>query len=246
MLSAQGLAGHAGLGYGGGASGSNGAAGLAGLARSRAPGGALLPPPVTDEVKGGELRRLWHMVTQVEPGKALDPPGPPTVRTLHPWLYHFPMPLSPSCQRGLPHTPTCCCGLGCRPVPGASCLPNMELFSDQALSAMCLILLNGQPACLEMHFWLEQWGKSLYGEATAGVLKVQGTISVAELKRVIGGLPLETSAVAALAPQLALLEPTDFCTLLKDLAKDNHVYRCLTAPLFTLQIPPQCMLLQLL
>jgi len=48
---------------------------------------------------------------------------------------------------------------------------------------------------------------------------------VAELKRVIEVLPLETSAVNAVAPKLAMLDPPQFAALLTELARDNHAFR---------------------
>ena len=57
-------------------------------------------------------------------------------------------------------------------------------------------------------------------------------VSVVELKRVIELLPLETSAVAAVAPRLAVLDPPKFAALLTELARDNHAFRCLSLPRF--------------
>ena len=50
-------------------------------------------------------------------------------------------------------------------------------------------------------------------------------VSVTELKRVIEMLPLETSAVNAVAPRLAMLDPKQFAVLLTELARDNHAFR---------------------
>ena len=50
-------------------------------------------------------------------------------------------------------------------------------------------------------------------------------VSVTELKRVIEMLPLETSAVNAVAPRLAMLGPKQFAALLTELARDNHAFR---------------------
>lgn len=40
------------------------------------------------------------------------------------------------------------------------------------------------------------------------------------------GLPLESSAVAAVAPRLARLDAAHFAALLTELARDNHAFRC--------------------
>ena len=55
-------------------------------------------------------------------------------------------------------------------------------------------------------------------------------VSVTELKRVIEMLPLETSAVNAVAPRLAMLDPKQFAALLTELARDNHAFRSLSYP----------------
>ena len=57
-------------------------------------------------------------------------------------------------------------------------------------------------------------------------------VSVSELKRVIELLPLETSAVNAVAPRLAMLDPKQFAALLTELARDNHAFRSAYLPLF--------------
>ena len=49
--------------------------------------------------------------------------------------------------------------------------------------------------------------------------------SIIELKRVIESLPLETSAVAAMAPRLEKLDAPQFSALLTELARDNHAFR---------------------
>ena len=49
---------------------------------------------------------------------------------------------------------------------------------------------------------------------------------VDELKRTIEALPLETNAVSSVAPRLAALNAPAFAALLKDLARDNHAFRC--------------------
>lgn len=50
-------------------------------------------------------------------------------------------------------------------------------------------------------------------------------MNAAELKRIIEGLPLETSAVAAVEWRLGQLEPSQFAALLTELARDNHAFR---------------------
>lgn len=54
---------------------------------------------------------------------------------------------------------------------------------------------------------------------------VQEVVNAAELKRIIEGLPLETSAVAAVEWRLGQLEPSQFAGLLTELARDNHAFR---------------------
>ena len=54
---------------------------------------------------------------------------------------------------------------------------------------------------------------------------VQEGVNAAELKRIIEGLPLETSAVAAVEWRLGQLEPSQFAALLTELARDNHAFR---------------------
>jgi hypothetical protein len=55
---------------------------------------------------------------------------------------------------------------------------------------------------------------------------VQEAANAAELKRIIEGLPLETSAVAAVEWRLVQLDPPSFAALLTELARDNHAFRC--------------------
>lgn len=50
-------------------------------------------------------------------------------------------------------------------------------------------------------------------------------------------LPLETSAVNAVAPRLAMLDPKQFAALLTELARDNHAFRCLFEKLARRQMP---------
>ena len=54
---------------------------------------------------------------------------------------------------------------------------------------------------------------------------LQEAVNAAELKRIIEGLPLETSAVAAVEWRLGQLEPSQFAALLTELARDNHAFR---------------------
>ena len=54
---------------------------------------------------------------------------------------------------------------------------------------------------------------------------MQEVVNAAELKRIIEGLPLETSAVAAVEWRLGQLEPSQFAALLTELARDNHAFR---------------------
>ena len=49
--------------------------------------------------------------------------------------------------------------------------------------------------------------------------------SASELKRIIEGLPLETSAVAGVEWRLGQLDPPQFAALLTELARDNHAFR---------------------
>ena len=56
-------------------------------------------------------------------------------------------------------------------------------------------------------------------------MTVQELVNAAELKRIIEGLPLETSAVAAVEWRLGQLEPSQFAALLTELARDNHAFR---------------------
>ena len=58
---------------------------------------------------------------------------------------------------------------------------------------------------------------------------VQEAVNPAELKRIIEGLPLETSAVAAVEWRLGQLDPPQFAALLTELARDNHAFRCATS-----------------
>ena len=54
---------------------------------------------------------------------------------------------------------------------------------------------------------------------------MQEAANAAELKRIIEGLPLETSAVAAVEWRLVQLDPPSFAALLTELARDNHAFR---------------------
>jgi hypothetical protein len=54
---------------------------------------------------------------------------------------------------------------------------------------------------------------------------LQEAANAAELKRIIEGLPLETSAVAAVEWRLGQLDPPSFAALLTELARDNHAFR---------------------
>ena len=58
---------------------------------------------------------------------------------------------------------------------------------------------------------------------------MQEAVNAAELKRIIEGLPLETSAVAAVEWRLGQLEPSQFAALLTELARDNHAFRYFAA-----------------
>lgn len=51
-------------------------------------------------------------------------------------------------------------------------------------------------------------------------------VSVSELRRIIELQPLEMPAAAAVASRLALLTSPQFSTLLGELARDNHAFRC--------------------
>lgn len=55
---------------------------------------------------------------------------------------------------------------------------------------------------------------------------MQERIHLGNLKRLIESLPLEASAVTTAAPHLATLTGPQFAALLKELASDNHAYRC--------------------
>jgi len=57
-------------------------------------------------------------------------------------------------------------------------------------------------------------------------LQMQEQARIGNLKRVIESLPLETSAVTTAAPHLNSLSSAQFATLLKELASDNHAFRC--------------------
>ncbi len=59
---------------------------------------------------------------------------------------------------------------------------------------------------------------------------VQEAVNAAELKRLIEGLPLETSAVAAVEWRLGQLDPPQFAALLTELARDNHAFRYTYSP----------------
>ena len=63
------------------------------------------------------------------------------------------------------------------------------------------------------------------------LVAVQEAANAAELKRIIEGLPLETSAVAPVEWRLGQLEPSQFAALLTELARDNHAFRCGTETL---------------
>lgn len=65
-------------------------------------------------------------------------------------------------------------------------------------------------------------GQGSHGGASTGA---KTNISVGELKRVIELLPLEASAVNAVAPRLAILDSQQFASLLTELARDNHAFR---------------------
>lgn len=67
--------------------------------------------------------------------------------------------------------------------------------------------------------------------AVASLGGVQEAVNAAELKRIIEGLPLETSAVAPVEWRLGQLEPSQFAALLTELARDNHAFRCGTESL---------------
>ncbi len=54
----------------------------------------------------------------------------------------------------------------------------------------------------------------------------QDMAGASELKRIIEGLPLETSAVAGVEWRLGQLDPPHFAALLTELARDNHAFRC--------------------
>lgn len=62
---------------------------------------------------------------------------------------------------------------------------------------------------------------------------MQEAANPAELKRIIEGLPLETSAVAAVEWRLGQLDPPQFAALLTELARDNHAFRCVGRMLFS-------------
>ena len=59
----------------------------------------------------------------------------------------------------------------------------------------------------------------------AGFVRAQEAANAAELKRIIEGLPLETSAVAGVEWRLGQLDPPHFAALLTELARDNHAFR---------------------
>lgn len=63
------------------------------------------------------------------------------------------------------------------------------------------------------------------GFADAQCVCMQEAANAAELKRIIEGLPLETSAVAAVEWRLVQLDPPSFAALLTELARDNHAFR---------------------
>ncbi len=67
---------------------------------------------------------------------------------------------------------------------------------------------------------------------------VQEAVNPAELKRIIEGLPLETSAVAAVEWCLGQLDPPQFAALLTELARDNHAFRCAPTTSTTFVLPP--------
>ncbi len=65
------------------------------------------------------------------------------------------------------------------------------------------------------------------GECKTCVLVVsQERLHLGNLKRLMERLPLEASAVTTAAPHLATLTPLGGSALLKELASDNHAYRC--------------------
>ena len=57
-------------------------------------------------------------------------------------------------------------------------------------------------------------------------MQLQEEARIGNLKRVIESLPLETSAVTTAAPHLSSLTGYQFAALLKELASDNHAFRC--------------------
>ena len=64
----------------------------------------------------------------------------------------------------------------------------------------------------------------------AGCARAQEAANAAELKRIIEGLPLETSAVAGVEWRLGQLDPPHFAALLTELARDNHAFRSVVRP----------------
>lgn len=70
---------------------------------------------------------------------------------------------------------------------------------------------------------------------------MQEAVNPAELKRIIEGLPLETSAVAAVEWRLGQLDPTQFAALLTELARDNHAFRCVPPTTSTTFVLPSVM-----
>ena len=78
--------------------------------------------------------------------------------------------------------------------------------------------------CCNVHK-ISPFGSAVLQRVSAHCLHVQEAASASELKRIIEGLPLETSAVAGVEWRLGRLDPGQFAALLTELARDNHAFR---------------------
>ena len=148
----------------------------------------------------GDLRQLWQMVTQVCTNTS-------SCHLLQPAS----LVTSGRSANASGRVGTSIAGCMCTCVACARKHVAMEVW--QSLALACVVRVSSA----RCHSQQVEPGQGYEG---------QEGVSVAELKRVIEVLPLETSAVNAVAPRLALLDPPQFASLLTELARDNHAFRC--------------------
>ena len=63
-------------------------------------------------------------------------------------------------------------------------------------------------------------------------LQAASNLAVMELKRTIEALPLEKPVAPAIAAKLALLDVNEFNLLLRELAREQQAYRCISVTSF--------------